>query len=127
MERRHANGRRRPDHVHLWRCRQRRVHLQPANYRPSGNAQASCPRPPHAPAPIILKNNRDLFCEYYSEGKVIKSRDSFHAMPDIGYFKGKSLYLAGRGDEVLNFSGNKLSFSSIEMVLRELSGVDDVG
>ena len=58
---------------------------------------------------------------------MVPNTGPFYTLPDLGYADGRSLYLVGREDEVLNADGNKVAFSVIEAALRDLPGVRDVG
>ena len=78
------------------------------------------------PAPIVLVRDPETFNCYYVGGKVIPNTETFHMMPDLGYVEGDRLYLAGRDDEVLNISGNKIAFSVIDAELRREPMVKDV-
>lgn len=64
---------------------------------------------------------------YFVAGQVVNDDNPVTELPDVGYVSGKKLYLSGRGDEVYNFSGNKIAFSQIEFECRRLADISDVG
>ena len=82
---------------------------------------------PERPAPLTLINRPGFHASYYSKGKTVRNPLPFVDLPDLGYLIGTSLYLTGRSDEVLNFSGNKIAFAVIEAMLRERPEIIDVG
>ena len=79
------------------------------------------------PAPVRLRNDGSIFCDYYAAGTVTRSAEPVYTMPDLGYLDGRKLYLVGRDDEVVNLSGAKVPFSRFESVLRDIPGIIDVG
>lgn len=77
------------------------------------------------PAGLVIASVAGGFAPYYTKGTAAAPA-AMLALPDLGYAEGFSLYLLGRGDEVLNMSGNKTAFSIIEGALRQMPGVRDV-
>jgi acyl-CoA synthetase (AMP-forming)/AMP-acid ligase II len=79
-----------------------------------------------APGQITLVNNKELFTQYVEKGKVVQYDLPFLQLPDLGYIKDGQLYMAGRADEVYNYSGNIKAYGAIEDEIRKLAEVTDV-
>lgn len=51
--------------------------------------------------------------------------DGFFIPGDLGYLKGKELYLVGRASEIINAAGIKVDPARVESVAREFAGISD--
>lgn len=65
------------------------------------------------PGQVVLRNDPILIQRYYENGAAVPNDAPHYRMPDIGVIRENCLYLAGRDDEVFNFSGNKIPFSEM--------------
>lgn len=62
----------------------------------------------------------------YDQGLFAVPDGEIYWMPDSGYTDGENLYLSGRIDEVFNFSGVKIAFSTIAARLNEVLEISEV-
>ena len=81
---------------------------------------------PSDPAPFAVIRDPATHAPYYAKGAIVQNDETFYTLPDIGYVRGNRVYIVGRDDEVLNVSGNKIAYSTIETGVRRLAGVRDV-
>lgn len=65
--------------------------------------------------------------EYFNdpEGTRQAFRDGFFYAGDMGYFKGRDLYLVGRKDELINAAGSKVDPARVESFAMEFTGIKD--
>jgi acyl-coenzyme A synthetase/AMP-(fatty) acid ligase len=61
----------------------------------------------------VLRNDPILIQKYYADGAIIPNEEPYFRMPDMGVIRDNCLYLSGRDDEVYNFSGNKIAYSTM--------------
>ena len=77
----------------------------------------------------VLIRGPNVIDEYW-EGTEEKSKikDGWIETGDLGFFDNDGyLYLKGRKDDIINVSGEKVSPIEIELVIRQLDGIKDVG
>ena len=77
----------------------------------------------------VLIKGPNVIDEYWRDtGGKYKIKDGWIKTGDLGFFDNDGyLYLRGRKDDVINVSGEKVSPVEIELVIRQLDGIKDVG
>ena len=77
----------------------------------------------------VLIKGPNVIDEYWRDtGGKYKIKDGWIKTGDLGFFDNDGyLYLRGRKDDVINVSGEKVSPVAIELVIRQLDGIKDVG
>ena len=77
----------------------------------------------------VLIKGPNVIDEYWRDtGGKYKIKDGWIKTGDLGFFDNDGyLYLRGRKDDVINVSGEKVSPVEIELVMRQLDGIKDVG
>ena len=78
------------------------------------------------PSPLVVVRDAETYLPYYSRGNIVPNDEPFYSLPDLGYTEHGNLYIVGRNDEVVNISGNKVAFSTIDTSLRTAPGVRDI-
>jgi acyl-coenzyme A synthetase/AMP-(fatty) acid ligase len=78
------------------------------------------------PDRIVIVNDGDHFTRSISKGKIVKYDQPFYIVPDLGFVENGTLYVAGRADEVFNYSGNLKAYGLIADEVLRLSRAKDV-
>jgi acyl-coenzyme A synthetase/AMP-(fatty) acid ligase len=78
------------------------------------------------PGQVVLRNDPVLVQRYYENGAIVPNEAEEYRMPDLGVIRDGHLFLTGRDDEVYNYSGHKIAFSTMVDHLAAEDGVADV-
>lgn len=78
------------------------------------------------PGQVVLRNDPVLIQRYYEDGAIVANEAAEYRMPDLGVIRDGQLYLTGRDDEVYNYSGHKIAFSTMVNHLAAEDAVADV-
>jgi acyl-coenzyme A synthetase/AMP-(fatty) acid ligase len=83
------------------------------------------PLPPGAPGNLRIKAPGQASSYVLGNDSSRVFADGWFYPGDLGLLKGRSLFLLGRRDEIINFGGVKLNPSSIEEFARSYPGISD--
>jgi hypothetical protein len=78
------------------------------------------------PGTISIAQQPDLFTRSIVKGRIIRHNQPFYNLPDVGHLEGSTLILAGRSDEVYNFSGSIHAYGAITDEIAHLIELRDV-